>query len=257
MCTLHARSNVKLNHTLGEYPATASLRSATPKEKHSLHFCFGEGDFFWKLKGCFLFRGSALNTSVRWRGNGSNGRKWAVGENGLGFAKTIFWGFWFGKTSANFVFAFCPPAERGLGNECGRVLAVFKIAEKGYNKNMERKQSNWEFGFKKFVFIEFIFFALFEASRLLASSKLLNAWCGNGTAPTCTGNACTTVIYTPSCSVFFGGLGMKIFLLLFFAYLVSFIIYKIFKKDIKNVILPLVVIMIIFFSIDWIVRSFS
>jgi len=36
---------------------------------------------------------------------------------GLGFTKTIFWGKGFGKTSANF-----PPAERGLGNECGRVL---------------------------------------------------------------------------------------------------------------------------------------
>jgi len=35
---------------------------------------------------------------------------------GLGFAKTIFWGKGFGKTSVDF-----PPAERGLGNECGRV----------------------------------------------------------------------------------------------------------------------------------------
>jgi hypothetical protein len=37
-------------------------------------------------------------------------------RGGLGFAKVIFWGKGFGKTSANF----CPPAERGLGNECGR-----------------------------------------------------------------------------------------------------------------------------------------
>jgi len=34
---------------------------------------------------------------------------------GLGFAKTIFWGKGFGKNSADL-----PPAERGLGNECGR-----------------------------------------------------------------------------------------------------------------------------------------
>src|SRR3989344_2342623 len=36
---------------------------------------------------------------------------------GLGFAKTIFWGKGFRKTSA-----LLPPAERGLGNECGRVF---------------------------------------------------------------------------------------------------------------------------------------
>ena len=35
---------------------------------------------------------------------------------GLGFAKAIFWGKGFGKTSTDF-----PPAERGLGNECGWV----------------------------------------------------------------------------------------------------------------------------------------
>ena len=37
---------------------------------------------------------------------------------GLGFAKLFFWGKGFGKTSADF-----PPAERGLGNECGRDCA--------------------------------------------------------------------------------------------------------------------------------------
>jgi hypothetical protein len=42
--------------------------------------------------------------------------------DGLGFAKTIFWGFGFRKTETNFFFAFCPPAERGLGNECGRAV---------------------------------------------------------------------------------------------------------------------------------------
>jgi len=36
-----------------------------------------------------------------------------------GFAKTIFLGKGFGKTSADF-----PPAERGLGNECGRVFGI-------------------------------------------------------------------------------------------------------------------------------------
>src|SRR3989344_683754 len=38
------------------------------------------------------------------------------------FCRTIFWGFGFGKTETDFVFVFCPPAERGLGNECGRVF---------------------------------------------------------------------------------------------------------------------------------------
>ena len=41
---------------------------------------------------------------------------------GLGFAKTIFCGLDFRKTSADF-----PPAERGLGNECGRGLGFEKI----------------------------------------------------------------------------------------------------------------------------------
>jgi len=38
---------------------------------------------------------------------------------GLGFAKTIFWGKGFGKNSADL-----PPAERGLGNECGRARTL-------------------------------------------------------------------------------------------------------------------------------------
>jgi len=79
-------------------PATASLHSATPKEKHSLHFCFGGGEFFLE-KGKGVFLSGFCPPSIR-----------AVGgaKCGLGFAKTIFWGKGFGKTSADFVFAFCP-----------------------------------------------------------------------------------------------------------------------------------------------------
>jgi len=44
--TRGARGEAKLICTLHESPATTSLHSVTPKEKHSLLSCFGEGEFF-------------------------------------------------------------------------------------------------------------------------------------------------------------------------------------------------------------------
>jgi len=73
-------------------PATASLHSATPKRKNVPCFLdFRGGGFFLKWKGHFSFWGSVLQVF------GQCG--WA--KCGLGFAKTIFWGKGFGKTSAN------------------------------------------------------------------------------------------------------------------------------------------------------------
>jgi len=73
---------------------------------------FAGGGFFLKWKGHFFLFGvlpSKYSGSV------------AGLQCGLGFAKTIFWGKGFGKTSADFVFAFCP---RG-GGVWGGIRAGF------------------------------------------------------------------------------------------------------------------------------------
>jgi len=104
-----ARGGSELNRTLYESPATASLHSATPKRKNVPYsFDFRGGGFFLKWKGHFSFWGSAFQVfrqcggaSIRTRQNG----------------KTIF----LGKKDFPFCLGLFPPAERGLGNECGRV----------------------------------------------------------------------------------------------------------------------------------------
>jgi len=81
--TRGARDDLKLNRTLHESPATASLHSATPKRKNiPCSFDFRGGGFFLKWKGHFSFWGSAFQVfrqcggaSIRTRQNG----------------KTIFW----------------------------------------------------------------------------------------------------------------------------------------------------------------------
>jgi hypothetical protein len=72
-------------------PATASLRSATPKKNVSCNFDF-RAEFFLKKERTFFFGvlPSKYSGSV------------AGLQCGLGFAKTIFWGKGFGKTSAEF-----------------------------------------------------------------------------------------------------------------------------------------------------------
>ena len=83
---------MKLNRTLNESPATASLHSATPKRKKvPCVSVFRGGGFFLKWKGHFSFWGSALQVFGQCGG----------AKCGLGFVKTIFWGG-FSKTSADF-----------------------------------------------------------------------------------------------------------------------------------------------------------
>jgi len=63
--TRGARGGSKLNRTLHESPATASLRSATPKEKHSLLFLIFAGVIFSKMERTFFFLGLLAYSPVR------------------------------------------------------------------------------------------------------------------------------------------------------------------------------------------------
>jgi hypothetical protein len=114
---------------------------------------------------------------------------------------------------------------------------------------------NWLFTSKNYVIIELVLLGLFELSRLLAGNKWLDSLCGSGTAPTCIGSACTTVAYTPSCSRLLGDFGMKIFLPLFLVYLVLYLVYRIYKKNFKSSVFPIISVITIFFAADWIIRS--
>src|SRR3989344_4791652 len=69
--TRGARGDSKLNRTLDESPATASLHSATPKRKNVPCFSdFRGGGFFLKWKGHFSFWGSARkDIRAVWRGD--------------------------------------------------------------------------------------------------------------------------------------------------------------------------------------------
>ena len=110
--TREARGGFDQNRTLHESPATASPHSATPKKKKVP--CFSDlraTRFFLNGKEIFLFGvlPSKYSGSV------------AGLQFELGFAKTIFWGKGFRKTSANLFFAFCP---RG-GGVWGGIRAGF------------------------------------------------------------------------------------------------------------------------------------
>ncbi|PJE75613.1 hypothetical protein COV04_04275 [Candidatus Uhrbacteria bacterium CG10_big_fil_rev_8_21_14_0_10_48_11] len=85
-------------------PATASQSLGNPERKNTP----------LKKERVFFFRGSALQVFGQCGGT----------KCGLGFAKTIFWGKGFGKTSADFVFAFVR-AEEGSGEESARASAFF------------------------------------------------------------------------------------------------------------------------------------
>jgi len=115
--TRGARGGSKLNPTLHESPATASLRSATPKKKCSLLFRFVRDQFFLKKERTFFLWCSALQVFGQVAGL----------QFGLGFAKTIFWGKDFAKPRLIFLgeirIVFLP-AERGLGNECGLAFVI-------------------------------------------------------------------------------------------------------------------------------------
>jgi len=101
---------LKLNRTLNESPRHRLASLGNPKKKKcSLLSLFSRGDFFKNGKDIFLF--GVLPSKY----SGSVARL----QFGLGFAKTIFWGKGFGKTSADL-----PPTERGLGNECERARTL-------------------------------------------------------------------------------------------------------------------------------------
>jgi len=72
--TRGARGGSKLNRTLHESPATASLHSATPKRKNvPCSFDFRGGGFFLKWKGHSSFWGSARkDIRAVWRGFNSD-----------------------------------------------------------------------------------------------------------------------------------------------------------------------------------------
>ena len=70
--------------------------------------------FFLKKERVFFFRGSAQEVSGQCGG----------AKCGLGFAKTIFWGKGFGKTSANFCFCILSARRRCGGNSARRAQSV-------------------------------------------------------------------------------------------------------------------------------------
>jgi len=72
--TRGARGISKLNRTLHESPATASLHSATPKRKNvSYFFDFRGGGFFLKMERTFFFLGFCPpSIQAVWRGFNSD-----------------------------------------------------------------------------------------------------------------------------------------------------------------------------------------
>ena len=89
-----------------------------PERKHSLLFVLRGGEFLLKMERVFSFGvlPSKYSGSV------------AGLQFGLGFAKTIFWGKGFGKTSANFCCCILSARRRGLGRNPRGLLFVFLIA---------------------------------------------------------------------------------------------------------------------------------
>ena len=110
--TRGVRDGSKLNRTLHESPATASLHSATPKRKNvSCSFDFAGVDFF-KMERTFFFLGFRPRSF------------WAVwrGFNSDSVLRKLFSGDMdFRKTETNLFFAFCP---RG-GGVWGGIRAGF------------------------------------------------------------------------------------------------------------------------------------
>jgi len=109
--TRGVRDGSKLNRTLHESPATASLHSATPKRKNvPCSFDFRGGGFFLKWKGHFSFWGSTLQVFGQCGGASIRTR----------FCKNYFLGKGFCKTSSNVFgirrgFGIPPARRRGLG----------------------------------------------------------------------------------------------------------------------------------------------
>ena len=121
--TRGARGGSKLNRTLHESPATASLHSATPKRKKFLALLIFAGVKFSKSKmerTFFFLRFCPPSIRAVWRGFNSDSvlRKLFSGDMD------------FRKTETNLFFAFCP---RGGGVWGGilRLLRCFLLANLG------------------------------------------------------------------------------------------------------------------------------
>ena len=105
------RGGLKLPRTLGESPTHWRVRQQPRKKNTPCISDLAGVKFFLKKERVFFFRGSALQVFGQ-----------CVGlQYGLGFAKTIFWGKGFSKTSTDF-----PPAGGVWGGmRAGFGLGVF------------------------------------------------------------------------------------------------------------------------------------
>lgn len=124
---------------------------------------------------------------------------------------------------------------------------------------MNPKQNFWLYTSKKFLLIEFILLALVEISRLTIKYGWLDTLCGSGSPSRIypTGAGVPQIIPSISCSDAFGRLGAEVFLVLFLAYLVSFIIYRLVKKNFRGAVLPIIIIVIAFLAISFLPDRFS
>ena len=111
--TRGARGGSKLNRTLHESPATASLHSATPKRKNvPCSFDFRGGGFFLKWKGHFSFWGSALQVFGQCGGASMRTR----------FCENYFLGIWIFAKPRLICFWILSARRRGLGRNPRGVL---------------------------------------------------------------------------------------------------------------------------------------
>ena len=100
------RGDLKLNRTLHESPATASLHSVTPKRKNVPYsFDFRGGGFFLKWKGHFSFWGSALQVFGQCGG----------AKCGTRFCENYFLGVWIFAKPRLICFWILSARRRGLG----------------------------------------------------------------------------------------------------------------------------------------------
>jgi len=119
--TRGARGGSKLNRTLHESPATASLHSAAPKRKMFLAFRICARPIFSKMERTFFFLGFCPpSIQAVWRG-----------FNADSVLRKLFSGKGFGKTSADFV---CGAGrKRGVGKMNSRpALASADEKKQGY-----------------------------------------------------------------------------------------------------------------------------
>jgi hypothetical protein len=114
--TRGARGGSKLNRTLHESPATASLFSATPKRKNVPCFLvFRGGGFFLKWKGHFSFWGSAFQVFRQCGGASMRTR----------FCENYFLGIWIFAKPRLICFLHFVRAEEGSGEESARAFLIF------------------------------------------------------------------------------------------------------------------------------------